>query len=274
MEENTNQPETGQGSEQPFQEIAVPKEPDIALTDAMTGVITEPGATFEAIKKASKRNYWLVPLIIVIVISIVSSYLITHDEELFASIKQKQVETFKKNMEDRVKEGKMSQEEMEQSMERMEEGLNRSNPLFIAISILGPIIGAFVLLFLKGLIFWGVLKIFKSTASYMEIICVAGLVSIISAIQVIIDTALAIFTGNINANIGPSLFLTAETIGEQLEKFFSHFDLIAIWGMVVLGIGFAKVSGLKTQVSLSVVFVLWIIWICFTSFLKLPFFLG
>lgn len=274
MEENTKQPDSPQVNEETLPEQIEPKEPDITLTDAMTGVITEPGVTFEAVKKSSKRNYWLIPLLIVIVISIVSRYLITNDEELFSNIKQKQIENFKKNMEERVKEGKMSQEDMDKAMERMEKGFDRSGPFFIATLILGPLIVAFILLFLEGLVYWGVLKIFKSTAAYMEIICVLGLVSLISGIQVIIDTALAIFTGNMFANIGPSLFVTATMVGENIEKFFAHFDVIAIWSMVVLGIGFGKVSGIKSSVSLSIVFVLWIIWICLTSFVKLPFFLG
>jgi len=274
MEENTNQSPAAEGNEQSFPELASPKEPDITLTDAITGVITEPGATFEAIKKSSKKNYWLIPLLIVIAISIVSGYLSTNDDELFSITKQKQLDFFKNNMEKSVKEGKISQEKMDEEMDNFEKRFDRSSPFFIAILILGPLIMAFLLLFLEGLIYWGVLKIFKSTAVYMEIICVLGLVSIISGIQVIIDTALAIFTGNLHANIGPVLFINAEMVGEQFEKLLAHFDVIAIWSMVVLAVGFSKISGLKSSVSYSVVFGLWIIWICLTSFLKLPFFIG
>src|SRR6266540_1968446 len=85
---------------------------DISVTDAMTGVLSAPGETFEEVKLSSKKNYWLVPMIILIVVSIASSFLLFNDDELASQIRDKQKKAMVENMEKKVKEGSMSQEQM------------------------------------------------------------------------------------------------------------------------------------------------------------------
>jgi hypothetical protein len=247
-------------------------EPDISSSDAMTGVITEPGETFESVKKSTKRSYWVWPTIIFIVITLISTFLVMRDDELYSDIKTKQTQAMKERFEEQVKAGKMSQEQMNEAMDRMDKGFNRSSPFFIVSTTIGPAISVLLILFLKGLIIWLIFKAFKGTASYMLVICVLGLGNIIQAMQSIIDTVLAILMGRLQANIGPALLFTAENIGDPLFKFMSHFDLFNIWYLIVIGIGLAKVSNLKSSVSVSAIFVLWLVWVALTSFLKIPFF--
>lgn len=266
MEENTpeQQPETSP-------EEIVPQE-DLSVSDAMTGVITEPGVTFEAVKASSKKNYWIIPILIFIVLLVASSLLALNDEELYSEIKTKQTEAVKERLDNMVKDGKMSREQANEQLDKMDKQMSKSNPLFYVFATAGPLITTFIILFLKGLVLWGAIKIFKGTATYMNTLSVLGLGAIIESIQVIIDTVLAIVMGKLNANIGPTLILTAESVGENMHKFLAHFDIIAIWYIVILGIGLAKVSQLKSSVTMPVVFVLWLIWISLTSFLKIGFF--
>lgn len=246
-------------------------EPDLSVSDAMTGVITEPGDTFDAVKISTKRGYWVWPTIIFIVITLISTFLVMRDEELYSEIKTKQTTAMKERFEEQVKAGKMSQEQMNETMDKMDKGFNRSSPLFIVSTTIGPAISILVILFLKGLIIWLIFKAFKGTASYMLVICVLGLANLIQSMQSIIDTVLAILMGRLQANLGPALLFTAETIGDSMFKFMSHFDVFNIWYLIVIGIGLAKVSNLKSGVSISVIFALWLVWVAFTSFLNIPF---
>ncbi len=269
-EENLqNKPEeTGQVEEENL------LEENITLSDAITGVITEPGETFESIKKSSKKYYWLIPILILIVIGIVSRFLAMNDEELYSEMKSKQTEAVKKRLDEAVKNGQMSQEQANERMSQMDKGFNKSSPIFIVSLTLGPIIVTFLFLFAKGLIFLGVLKIFKGAATYMQLITVLGLTSIIDSLQTIIDTVLAIVTGKIFANIGPILLFSKDSLSDTMNTLLAHFDLFNFWYMIVIAIGFAKMSNLKNSQTIPAVFALWIIWICLTTFLKLPFFGG
>ncbi len=67
-------------------------------------------------------------------------------------------------------------------------------------------------------------------------------------------------------NIGPSLLFAKDSLSENMMKFVSHFDLISIWYLIVLGIGLAAVSNLKSSKTVPAVFALWLIWICLASF--------
>lgn len=244
---------------------------DISITDAMTGVYTEPGATFEAVKNSKKRSYWLIPTIIVIVFIIIASFLVMNDEELYSEIKSMQTKAAKERLEKSVKEGKMSQEQMDQAMEQAEKFMDKSSPVFFVTTILGPIFGGFIVLFVRGLILWGALKIFKGAASYMLVICTVGLAGMIDIISTIINTVLAIVMGKLAVRLGPALFITKESVGESLAKFLGHFDIITIWYLIVLGIGLGTVSNIKNSKSLSVVIGLWLIWIILISFVNIPF---
>jgi hypothetical protein len=274
MEENLeNKPEpTGSDEQSPAEPSGISEpEEEITLSDAITGVFTEPVQTFEDVKKAGKKNFWLVPIIILIVLTIIASFIIMRDEELSAEIRSKQMLAVKEKLEEQVKEGKMTQEQMNERMDRMEQGFRGTNPIFLVFRIIGPIIFIFIVLFLKGLVFWGLIKALKGTATYMLVISVLGLTSVIESVQAVINTALSIVTGRLGANIGPILLFAKDALGENMSKLVSHFDLLSIWYFIILGIGLAKVSQLKTSKVMPVVFVLWVIYIVIVSFSNISF---
>ena len=260
-EPGTSLPETG----------ITPQE-NITVSDAMAGVFTEPGNTFEAVKQSTKKNYWIVPIIILILISLVASYLVLHDDELYSEIKSKQITAVRERMETAVKEGKMTQDQMNENMDKMEKGFNRSGPLFIVSSTIGPVVAIFFALFVSGLAFWGATKLFKGTATYMKVLSVLGLASVIESVQTIINTAMAIFMGRMQANIGPILLFGKDDLSSSMTQRVSHFDLLNIWFFIIVGIGLAKVSNLKSSATIPVTFLLWLVWVCITSFMRLPFF--
>ncbi|KXK50344.1 MAG: Yip1 domain protein [Chlorobi bacterium OLB5] len=245
---------------------------NISLGDAMAGVFSEPGNTFTAVKSSQKKNYWLVPLLILIAISIISSFLVTNDEELVSEIKTQQKEAVKKRLDEQVKEGKMTKEQADQQMEQTDKMFGGT--MFVVFGLIGSVFGVLVIFFLKALIYWGGLKIFKGIAGYTDIMNVLGLTALITAIQLVVDTVLAILTGKLMMNIGPILLVTKETMSKEMYGLIANFDLINIWYLVIVGIGLAKVSNLKSSVTMPFVFVLWIAWVLLTSFGPFGMFVG
>lgn len=244
---------------------------NISLSDAMSGVFTEPGVTFTEVGKSTKRNYWVVPIIILIIVTIASSFFVMRDEELSSEIKEKQKVAVKERFDEAVKKGSMTQEQANEQMEKMDKFFDKSSPFFIISTTLFPAITIILLFFIKGIIYWGGLKILKAQIGYMMVICVLGLTSLIDSIQTLIGTVLAIITGKLRANIGLGLLFTEEAVGKNLMKLFGHIDVFNIWYFIVLGIGFAMAGKINTSKSLILVFGLWIIWVLLTSFLNIGF---
>ncbi len=268
MEESKEQTQPEQT--QP-EETAEPQE-DISLGDALAGVFSEPGDTFTSVKNSTKKNYWLVPIIIVIVISIIASLLVLRDEELTAGIKEKQKKAMNEQLDKAVKDGKMTREQANQQIEQSQKFMTGS--MMMIFGLIFSVVGVIFFFFLKALAYWGGLKMFKGVASYVDIMNVLGLAGIITAIQLVVDSVLAIVMGKIMVNIGPVLLVSEEAVGASMYTLLAHFDFINIWYLVVVGIGLAKVSNLKSGVTISFVFGLWLVWVLLTSFGPFGMFVG
>ncbi len=245
---------------------------NISLGDAMAGVFTEPGSTFESVKASVKKNYWLLPVLIVIAVSVLSSFLVMNDEELVSEIRTKQKEAIKKQMDEAVKDGKMTREQADQQIEQTEKMFGGG--MFVIFGIIGSVFGVLIIFFLKALVYWGGLKLFKGEAGYGDLLNVLGLAGLITAIQLAIDTVLAILMGKLMMNIGPVMLFSEESVGKQMYTLLANFDLLNIWYNIVVGIGLAKVSKLKPSVTITFVFVLWLVWVLLTSFGPLGMFMG
>ncbi len=265
MEENKDQIQVEQ------EDTAQPQE-NISLGDAMAGVFSEPGETFLAVKVSTKKNYWLIPIIIVIVISIIASILVLRDEELASGIKEKQMKAMNERMDKSVKEGSITREQANQQIEQSKKFTSGS--MMMIFGLVFSVLGVLFFFFFKALVYWGGLKIFKGTSTYIDIMNVLGLASIITAIQLVVDTVLAVIMGKLMVNIGPILLFSEDALGTNIYTLLAHFDLINIWYLVVVGIGLAKVSNLKSSVTLSFVFGLWLIWVMLTSFGPFGMFVG
>lgn len=247
-------------------------EPNITLGDALAGVFTEPGDTFASVKNSTKKNYWLIPLLILIVVSILSSVMVMNDEELSSEIKIKQRKAAKERIEEAVKSGSLSREQADQQLEQTDKMFGGG--MFMVFGIIGALFMVLLAFFFKALVYWGGLKIFKGSGSYLDMMNVLGLAGIITAIQMAVDTALAILMGKLMMNIGPVLLVSEESLGKSMYLLMANMDLINIWYLVVVGIGLAKVSNLKNSVTIPFVFVLWLVWVLLTTIGPLKMFSG
>jgi hypothetical protein len=246
-----------------------PPPEDISLTDAISGIFTEPGNTFTEVKSSSRKTYWLIPLIIFALITGLSSYIVLNDEELSSEIKKQQIESMRERFDQAVKEGKMTRDEANQQLEKSQKMF--SGGMFVIFGLIGGIVSVFLFFFAKALVYLGVFKIFKGSAGYVNIMNVLGIASVIGSIQMIIDTVLAIFMGKMFVNLGPVLLFSQEQLGKQTYMFIANFDLLNIWYLIITSIGLAKISNIKTSVSVVIVFVLWLIWVVLTTFGPLNF---
>ena len=270
MEENTNQP--GSSPELTPQENPEETPQSISLGDALAGVFTEPGDTFSAVKQSTKKNYWVIPIIIVMVVSIIATLLVLRDEELSSGITEKQMKAMNERLDQAVKDGKMTREEADQQIEQSQKFMSGS--MMMIFGLVFSVFGVLIFFFLKALIYWGGLKMFKGMGTFVDVMNVLGLASIITAIQLVVDSVLAILMGKIMVNIGPVLLVNEASVGSATYTFLANFDLINIWYLVVVGIGLAKVSNLKSSVTLPFVFVLWLLWVALTSYGPLKFMVG
>jgi hypothetical protein len=247
------------------QNIITEEQQELSQIDAISGMFTEPGNTFEAITKFPKRNFWLLPVLILVVTSIISSLLFFSDTELVGKMMDKQKQQLRERMQESVKNGKMSQEQANDAIEKAEKFMDPKGLFFKITGIAGAVVSPFLILFVLSVVYMLILKMFKANFEFMNILNVVGLSLIISAIGSIITIVLSIMLGDLNS-VGLSLILKADTVGETLHSLFMKLDVFSIWFYVLVSIGLVKIGKIKPAISYLVVFGIWVVWLAVTTF--------
>lgn len=236
---------------------------ELSKTEALSGVFLEPGKTFETINKVSK-SYWVIPLLIAIALGLVSTFMFFSDKELTDKVIDKQIQKVREQMEEKVKDGKMTPEQSTEAMEKTEKFM-RGGIFFKLIGYVGSVISNVMLLFLLSLVYFVFLKIMKSQFNYLNLLNVIGLALMISGIGGLINVVISIVTGNLSS-VSLGLLLSESTIGAELHGFITKFDVFEIWFYVLISIGLVKIGKIKPIASYLVVFAVWILFHVVTVF--------
>ena len=236
----------------------------LTVSEAITGVFTEPRDTFTTIKFTPKKNYWIVPIIIIIVLNLIASVISSLDPELMKNVMDKQKQKTREQLDEQVKKGAMTKEQADQQYEQAAQFMNPEGSMFKIIAYVGSVVQPFILLFLMSLIYFIVLKILRTTTEFHNILNVVGLSMLISGIGLFISTIISIIMGDMQS-VSLSLLFSEESVGSKIYSLITRFDLFSIWFYTVISIGLAKIS--LTSVSKTSVFVfgIWIIYSVVTS---------
>ncbi|MCI0472632.1 MAG: hypothetical protein L0Y76_03515, partial [Ignavibacteria bacterium] len=89
----------------------------LSKSDAIIGVISGPGETFETLAVTPKKNYWIIPVLISVLIGVITTFFIFKDEQIMTNTMDKEKAKLEKRMEEKVKDGKMTEEQARQNLE-------------------------------------------------------------------------------------------------------------------------------------------------------------
>ncbi len=225
----------------------------LSFTDKIAGIFATPGELYEQIRPAPPAtSNWLIPTLILIVLSIAAMLLVMNDSVLMDQMMAPQREAIAKA----VQEGKITQEAADRQAEMMGSG----SP-FIMISLLvATPISIFALLFLFSFVFWLIGKlVMKSTAPFMKVVEVYGLTFYIGALGVLVTAALRFALGAFHASPSLALFALPFDIHNKMHIALSMVNLFTIWGLVVTSIGLAKVFQRDFPKVAVLIFAVWIL---------------
>ncbi|HLT24632.1 MAG TPA: YIP1 family protein [Ignavibacteria bacterium] len=243
----------------------IPEPPEeFTTTDAMVGVFTEPGETYESVSRNPGKNYWILPVIIFVVLNLISTFVTFSDPEILGNVMDERMETARKQIEEQVKSGELSREKGDEAIAAQEQLMDPSSPFFIIIGYTFAVAGPFVVLFLLSLLYFVGLKTFKSEATYSAVLNVVGLALLISGIQAILTSVISILMGKLTV-LSLGMFTSADQLGQGLFSFINSIDVFSIWLYIVISIGLIKVGKISAGQAYGMVFGIWILWTAITS---------
>ncbi len=238
-------------------DMLTPSTEPISKTDAMVGVFTEPGNTFKRVSETKGVSFWLIPVLICIVLGLIAAFVMNTDPQLTREIREKADKKMNEQFEENLKSGKMTQADVESAK-------NISYKIAAIASWVGPAIFPFLSLLVMSLIYFIILKIFRSPIEFTSVMNVVGLSMIIGSIGGLLAIVLSVVMGHL-VSVSPGIFLSESNVGVKLHTLISHFDVFTIWGLIVTIIGISKVSRSSMGIASVVVLIPWAIWIAATS---------
>jgi hypothetical protein len=244
---------------------AIPEPPEeFTTTDAMVGVFTEPGETYENISHNPGKNYWLIPVIIFVILNLIGTFITFSDPEILGSVMDERIEAARQQIDEQVKKGEITREQGDEALAMQEKFMDPTSPFFVAIGYTFAAAGPFVVLFILGLVYFLGLKMLKSEAGYTSVLNVVGPALLISGIQVIVTSVTSILMGKF-VTISLGIFTSADQIGMGMHSFLNSIDIFSIWFYILISIGLIKIARISPVQSYGMVFGLWIAWIAISS---------
>ncbi|MBN2091432.1 YIP1 family protein [candidate division KSB1 bacterium] len=208
--------------------------------EQIIGVFLSPTKTFQAIDQ--KPNF-LVPLILIILVSIITAYVI------MPTIMPAQME---KQREKLVEQG-MSDEQIDQAMATGE----KFGSIFGLIGAgFSPII---MLLIAAGLLMFICSVIMGGTTSFAKVFSIMSYSWLIYLVGSLVKIPLILKQKTSDIHFSPATFWPEEQAKSFLYHFLKAFDIFAIWQYVVLAIGVAiiyKFSNQKAGIAVGILFLI------------------
>lgn len=241
-----------------------PENEIITVPEAMAGVFYDPVNTFSSVKSAGKRNYWLIPIIFMIIINMVASFVVMRDVEVMGKILDKQKVKMIESMNQRVKDGKMTQEQANQSIQQAEKFMDPKSPFFMAIGMISGIIMPFMIMILMSVLGLIAIKILKGQFEFYQLLNVTSLSLTIIVVSSVLTTFLTIFTGDL-FSFSPAFFFKNSSINAFVEAIIQKIDIFYFWFLAIASLGYSKMGNVKFAPMLIIVFVAYILFSLLTS---------
>lgn len=237
--------------------VQTPSGVDNSFATRLTNLFASPAEAFAGlVGNPVKHSHWVLPMVISIALVIGVVALMFTNETFSQQIQDAQVVS----MDKAVDEGRMTREQADMALERMEGG---GGSMFI---IFGSIFGGiFVALFyvLGALFLWlGAKIVLKSPEPFGRHLEVYGLASWIGIVGTVITVVMMLALNSIYATPSAALAIyDSFDPANDAHKWMRAFDVFGAWQAVVAGFGISKVAGKDSTMGIAVAVVLWLIWI-------------
>lgn len=229
-------------------------------TDKLVGVFTEPGTTFKRMSKVGvKTTDWLIPILVVIIISIISNYVMMSNPTIKYSIMEKQMTAIEERLDEMVEKGQMTESQKDEQLQQTRDFMENQGSTQMIFSTLGILIFTFVMFFIVSGVFFAVTKFgLKGEGVYKEAMGAYGLPHYIIVVQVIVMVILAFVLDRFIQGTSVAALMDSDKttfVGWILSKL----DIFSIWFYAVVAIGFAKMFKAESYGKyFAMVFGLWL----------------
>lgn len=252
-------------NQQPFEETSSNIE-EMSFTDKLASILIEPSKVFENVKTFGPKVVdWLIPVLILIVLTILSTYFITSNPEIKAELDAKQRQAIEEGLDKEVKAGKITPQQKEEQLEQIEKF--STGPVIQLFQYISVAVFMFVFAFILAAVYYLVwVLILKGKGSYNHALSVYGLSLFINMIEVILVAILALMLNKMIYGFNVAAFIDIEK-GTTLSYILSKINPFTFWWLYVIGVGLGKVYLIEKNKSLITIFAIWLVYVVIAKFI-------
>jgi hypothetical protein len=247
----------------PVADDAQPVAP-LSVSDKFIGILSEPSAVFTNLRLAGHRSSdWVVPLVVLIVVSVLAAWIKLSNGQIFGEILTQQEE----QVQEMVKNRRITQQVADQQMDFV-----KAHPILLKIGqVFNPLIVIVLVFFAFALVAWLAGKyIFKAAVTYGLLMAVIGLTLYTDIIAQVVNVVIAIVTGNFYACLSLGLLVPFD-LKSWVYRLAMTCDPIAVWGYVLIAMGFREVARISSAKAYGFVAAIWILKVLWVVFLPMLF---
>lgn len=221
---------------------------DRGIVKRLIGVFFSPGATFATLRFDVKVSDWLVPLILVGVVSVISMH--------FAGpiVQEMSMAQMKANFEQNEQ---MSEAQREKAIANMDKMQNIGR----VATLVGAPIGIAAMLFVTSFILLLLVRVvLGGEATYKQVLAVNSYSALITIPASIVTVPLMLIKESAYVQIGFGLLLPDSMAHTFLARLLFNLNFFSIWQYALVAIGLGIVAGVSTKKATIGVFVLFLIY--------------
>ncbi|MCF7885465.1 MAG: YIP1 family protein [Candidatus Marinimicrobia bacterium] len=210
---------------------------ELSLVSKVISAIWSPSKTFESVSK--KANWWDI-IIPILLITIAAWITIPYISPIGTDMAKERIE----------KSERLSDTQKEDAIERIE-GQNK------AIQYVMTPVSTFIMILIVGLVMWLAGNFFLGgDRKFVPVFAMTSYTFLINILATIVKTPLMVSKHSVKVYTGlASILPESQTFLFRLAK---HFDIFAIWKVILLGIGLGVLYKSKQSKAITVVFVIWL----------------
>lgn len=220
-----------------------------SISDKFTGIFYEPTAVFQNIFSFPLRNSdWLVPLFLSILISVFAYAIYMTNPVIKRNVIEKKMEQIAEGLNKAVKEGKLTEQQADEQLEKTREYFDK--PLALVIEVVSIIIGFLILFFIMTFFYFALAKLFFGyNNSYQSALVAYGMSYYIFAAYSLINFIFSLVREDIYVSLSLASVLNVDK-NSYYGLVLNLIDPFAIWQLIVIGIGLSVLSKSEKKKSL------------------------
>lgn len=244
-------------------EEQAPSTPTISFGDIIMNVFASPSEAFEGLRTSPVRaSVWVVPLILLILLSCGSLFLINSNDSLKAQSEESMRQVYQRQVET----NRMTQQQADQAIE----GMERMGGVMIAIRIVTITIFSTAVFFVVALVLWPLGKVgLKAIGGYGKYLELWGTSQWINIFGTVVTIGLILGLNSIYASPSAALAIYSTfDLFNTTHRILTLLNVFTIWQFVVVGIGLSKYAQKPLALGIGMGAGLWIVWTAITYFIS------